>query len=202
MNALFAPLALIALTACTSGSDTNESTTGDDTSSDSVTDVYGEETTGVTDLEGWGDEVTTLNANATISGDLSDGEIIDLSFASSSQIACWPTTEDMNFSGNHVFYATYLPEHSKIVATVTPEPGVDVSLYMYSIATTSHYLPEELPSASCEAAYDQINDSNPGESESTDIVAINNPYNVVIGVAGAEGYTSGGYTLRLRLEDY
>lgn len=151
----------------------------------------------------WGESVTELTTSASVAGDLSHGETIDLSFASESGMACWPATEDTNFEGNHVYYAVAMPTHSKLIATVMPEAGVDVSIYMYQLATDSFYTPEEVPySVSCEAGYDQVDNSNPGEAESAEVTAMSHPYNVFVGVAGAAGELSGGYTLSLTLEDY
>ena len=52
---------------------------------------------------------------------------------------------------------------------------------------------------SCEAGYDAQRDSNPGVSETVTLDAATNAYNVVIGVAGAKGVKSGGYTLKVEL---
>ena len=146
----------------------------------------------------WADSVTELTTNASVTGDLSDGQTIDLSFASQSDMACWPATEDTNFEGNHVYYAVALPADSERTATVSPDTGVDVSIYMYQLATDSHYTPEEVPySVSCEAGYDMAGNSNPGEPESARFSASSNPYNVFIGVAGAAGDIAGGYRLTL-----
>ena len=151
----------------------------------------------------WGDNVGIVEHGSTVSGDLADGEIIDLAWAANSSVACWPTTEDVNFSGNHVFYATDIPPNSLLTATVSPDAGVDANVYIIEMGTTAYSVPPDVSSAvTCEAGYPQSTDSNPGEEDSASVNALNNPYNVLIGVAGSEGNTSGSYSLTISLEDY
>ena len=109
----------------------------------------------------------------------------------------------MNFEGNHVFFGTYQPDYSELTVTVTPDDGgVDLSVYVMQFGATNYYVPPDVPSAvTCEAGYDQVNDSNPGDPESAMVMAVNNPYNVLIGVAGADGHTAGGFTLEIELAE-
>ena len=149
----------------------------------------------------WGDSVTELTTVASVTGDLADGRDVDLSFGSQSDMACWPATEATNFEGNHLYYAVAMPADTELSATVTPDADVDVSLYMYQLASDSYYTPDDVPySVTCEAAYDQANDSNPGEPESATVTSSTNPYNVFIGVAGAAGELSGGFRLTLSVD--
>jgi hypothetical protein len=168
---------------------------------DEVDDIFEE----IVENGGWPSDVTYLEigTDGTVShdGNLSEGETISLNFASTSSMACFPATENINFNGGHVFYATQMPPHSILTVTVEPKtPGLDVSLYAYQIGTTSNYTPKNVPSAvTCEAGYDAQTDSNPDEAESVEVNTIKNPYNVVIGVAGADSALAGEYTLRLEL---
>ncbi len=182
-------------------SDDDDDVHGDDDDDDSIADdddAVGDDD----DADGpWPSNVTEIDAKTTLSGDLADGEIIDLDWADLSTVACWPGTEDLNFSGTHLFYATYQPDYTDLVVTVTPDAGVDASVYVMQMGTTSYYVPPDVSSVvTCEAGYDQINDSNPGDPETASVMAVNNPYNVLIGVAGAEGVNAGGFTLELVLE--
>ena len=189
MTSQLSILTAVFLCGC-SGSKSDDSANSEDTFPDTITGSL------------WAESVTELTTNASVSGDLSDGRTIDLSFASQSDMACWPATEDTNFEGKHVYYAVALPADLELTATVAPASGVDVSLYMYQLATDSYYTPEEVPySVSCEAGYDMAGNSNPGEPESARLSASSNPYNVFIGVAGAAGEISGGYTLSLAIEE-
>lgn len=157
-------------------------------------------------IAGWSPSVTTIAAKAgstvTVDGDLSTGKTMALDWAARSSVACFPATENANFSGNHVLYGTQIPKDSTLKITAVPKaPGVDVSLYAYEIGSTKYSVPPNLGSVtSCEAGYDAKNDSNPGASESVTLNATTNPYNVVIGVAGPAGVTSGAYTLKLELQ--
>ena len=146
---------------------------------------------------------STPNGTVEKKGNLSAGKTMDLQWAAQSSVACFPATEYDNFRGNHVLYATQIPKYSEMVITVTPDdPKTDVSLYAYEISTTdtTHVAPNLPSCVACEAGYDQVHDSNPGKPEKVKLVATNHPYNVVIGVAGAKGMLTGGYTLKIELK--
>lgn len=118
---------------------------------------------------------------------------------------CAPTTRLDRFEGNHVFYALDepIPPNSILTVTVVPDPGVDVSLYGASQgAGTGFEIPPGFPVADCEASYDYRPGAsrNPGDPESIQFVALNNGYNVFVGVAGdATQGQIGGYTLSFNL---
>ena len=74
--------------------------------------------------------VNSLSVGESISGDLSEGEILsDLDWAQNSSVACWPGNEHINFMGNHVFYSVSQDPHTLLTATVTPDnEDVDVNV--------------------------------------------------------------------------
>lgn len=153
--------------------------------------------TGVTPVESKDGQVVTVK------GDLAAGKAIPLTFAAKSSVACFPATEFDNFRGNHVFYGTTLPKDSVMTITAIPDdPKTDVNLYAVQVGSTDFKrIPPNVPTAvACEASYDQKTDSNPGVTEKVVLNATTNPYNVVIGVAGPKGVTSGGYTLKVELK--
>ncbi len=146
----------------------------------------------------WPTSVLQFGLDETLDDDLSAGSAMSLDWADQSSMACWPATENMNFDGNHVLYALTdpMPDHAEVWVTVTPAPGVDVSVYAYQIGTTNFATPPTVQSAvSCEAGYDAQTDSNPGEAETLMLQSVNNPYNVLIGVVGTDAATVGAYTL-------
>ncbi len=143
----------------------------------------------------------TIDGPGDTSGRIDGGAILDLAWAANSSVACWPTTEDPNFEGKHVFFAFDQPEQSVLTVSLQPEAGVDLSLYLLQFGVGAEQLPPEVSGAvSCEAGYDQSNDSNPGEPEEARLTATTNPYAVIIGVAGAAGVTQGDFVLSLALE--
>ena len=150
----------------------------------------------------WPARVCPITADILVDGDLSDGSVLDnLDWADQSDVACWPGTENLNFTGAHLLYWIDQPEDTTLTAGVSPDVDVDVSIYVLQMGTTRFEVPPDVVSVvSCEAGYDQTNDSNPGESETAAVIATTNPYNVVIGVAGAGGATSGGFTLTVSLD--
>lgn len=144
----------------------------------------------------WADSVREIEIGEVVTADLADGETIPLDWADDSVIACWTGGEDTNFAGPHSFFALVQPAMMDLVVTVSPSPGVDVSLYAYQLGTSDHRIPPDLASAPvCEASFDAISDSNPGVAESVLLWGWTPEYNVVIGVAGAEGHDSGGFVL-------
>jgi len=152
------------------------------------------------DNGGWASSVAPACVGETIVVDLASGQSIDLDWADESDVACFPGTENLNFDGNHVFFWYAQPEGSVLTVDIAPEDGVDASVYAIQSAGDRYEVPPGVVSAvSCEAGYDDQTDSNPGEAESVQLTATTNGYDVLIGVAGAGGTTSGSVTLSLSL---
>jgi hypothetical protein len=139
----------------------------------------------------------------TYTGDLKDGcKINDLSWASYSSTACFPATQNTKFRGNHIFFVTEIPKYSEMEITVIPDNKKDnMSLYAYQDGTTSKVYPPELSTCvSCEADHKWDYPKRGKTQDHTRTVslnAINNPYRVVIGVAGAEELTTGSFKLQI-----
>lgn len=153
------------------------------------------------DNGGWASSVAPACVGETIELELSSGQSIDLDWADESDVACFPGTENLNFDGNHVFFWFAQPEGSVLTVDVQPEEGVDASVYAIQSAGERYEVPPNVVSAvTCESQYDAQTDSNPGEAESVVLTATTNGYDVLIGVAGAGGTTSGSVTLSLSLE--
>lgn len=140
------------------------------------------------------------------SGNLNEGvKIQDLSWAANSSVACFPATQNHKFTGNHVFYITEIPTRSKMYITVIPDnPKDNFSIYSYMTGVNSEVLPPNISSClSCEAEHKWDRPKRGKTQDHTRTVyqnAINNPYRVVIGVAGAEDLTEGGFTLQIKTE--
>jgi hypothetical protein len=146
-------------------------------------------------------EAQEIEAPGTFAGNIGSGLVIDLRWAADSSVACWPTTEDVNFNGNHVFFSLRQPEQSVLRATLRPTDGADLSLYLLQFGVESAQVPPGVSQAvSCEAGYDQTNDNNPGETEDAALTATTNAYDVIVGVAGAGGLEAGAFSLQLALE--
>ena len=139
-------------------------------------------------------------------GDLKDGCIIqDLSFAANSSVACFPATQNSKFTGNHVFYVTEIPKYSKMYITLIPDDkNANMSLYAYQDGTTKTVYPPELNSCvTCEASHKwdrPVKGKKQDHTRTVYLNAINNPYRVVIGVAGADGLVTGGFTIQIKTE--
>ncbi|MTB51053.1 hypothetical protein [Lewinella sp. W8] len=141
----------------------------------------------------------------TYSMDLKEGIIMeDLSWAWSSQNACFVEPRVEYFRGNHVLFTTEIPAYSTMVIRVIPEdPSDNMSLYAYSGGGGA--LPPELYSCvSCEADFHQERPSrsrpNPDHTRSVELRAVTRPYPVTIGVAGATGVLEGKFSLEISVK--
>lgn len=139
-------------------------------------------------------------------GNLADGvKIHDLSWASNSSVACFPATQNHKFTGNHIIYITEIPKYSKMEITLIPDdPTKNMSLYAYMVGTNSNAMVPNLSSCvTCEADHKW---DYPKKNKTQDhrryvyLNAINNPYKVVIGVAGADGLTDGSFVIQIKTE--
>lgn len=162
--------------------------------------LFGQYPTNVTKIE------SKPNGTVTAAGDLSKGEAMtDLTWASKSSTACWPATQNSKFTGNHVLFYTTLPPRAKMWIKVIPDnPAENMSIYAYSVATTNYVIPPALATCvSCEAEHKWDYPKAGKTQDHTREVymnAINNPYNVVIGVAGADGLKTGTFKVEVKME--
>lgn len=142
------------------------------------------------------------NAVTTVRGDLRRGApVADLSWATSSSVACFPTTVFESYRGAHVFYGTAIPPRSVMKIKVQPEAGVDVNLYAYILGTNDFStLPPNITGVTTCESSENYGQPNPGGSQEVELNAIANGYNVVIVVAGPAGVTSGRYSLSVDLK--
>ena len=147
------------------------------------------------------------NQVVEVQDDLSNGHTIsDLSWAWNSSVACFPATQREKFTGHHVLYKTELPRYSEMEVTVIPDdPSANFSLYGYEVGKGREAIVPNLPQCiRCEVDH-KWDRPFKGKTQDhtrtiTDLLAINNPYSVVIGVVGANGLSSGGYTLQIKLK--
>ncbi len=164
---------------------------------------------GGVDLGGGDDGFQTIDTNEdgvpdslgdpdeTFDGDLADGSIISVDWADDSGVYCWVSTENVNFTGNHVLYPGIDKQGSgNIVIQVDPADGVDVSIYTIENLPASAETPPNVSSPTrCEAGMDQANDNNPGDTEVIGPMIGFADREILLGVAGANGATSGAFTV-------
>ena len=149
--------------------------------------------------------VSEKGKTVTVEGKMEDGKPIDdLSWAANSSMACWPATQNVNYRGNHVLYATSLPGRSIMRLKVTPkDPASNLSIWAYTVGTNNFRTPPTIQKCvSCEAEQKwdrpkkgQTQDS----SRSIRLNAVGNPYNVLIGVTGPKE-AAGEFTLEIAIE--
>ena len=147
------------------------------------------------------------NKTVSVSANLSEGKnMTDLSWAWNSSVACFPETQKEKFTGNHVLFETEIPKYSIMEIELIPDnKNTDMSLYAYEIGLKSDAYVPNLPSCvSCEADHKWDYEKR-GKTQDhrrfVNLNAINNPYKVVIGVAGANGLDKGGFTLKISLKN-
>lgn len=143
-----------------------------------------------------------------LSGNIKSGEKIDLGWAELSSVAAFPGTRFEMFNGNHVFYRTSLPAGSKITIKLTPENGKRINLYALRQGVNETAVPPAITSAiSAEASYPMYANTGKGRRISNpddgirkiEFISVGDPYTILIGVAGAEGITEGGYKLEVQV---
>ena len=147
------------------------------------------------------------HTEVTVKGNLSEGAPMeDLSWAWNSSNACFPATQSQKFTGNHVLYATDLPSYSNMEVTVIPDDKrANFSVYAYEVGQISegNTVPNLPSCVRCEVdhKWDRRYAGKTQDHTRTakNLVAIRNPYQVLIGVVGANGLAEGGYTLKIKL---
>ena len=140
-----------------------------------------------------------------VTGNLNAGKVIPLRWANSSQVACFPATRNQEFEGNHVFYRAELPKYSTLVITLIPTGKHRINLYGIRQSTQADYqeIPPNIHSAVCDSDYPlyagKTDLSKGGENQDLEFMAINNPYSILIGVAGAVGVKEGDFKLQVEI---
>lgn len=142
-------------------------------------------------------ELSLKNGKAKIKGNLKKGAQIDLDWADSSQVACFPATQFQNFNGTHRLYRVELPRNSRIKISLKSKSNIN--LYALQLGSTDRKsVPPHVPSAICEASYPYGN-KKPGFPRSIEMISIRNPYSVLIGVAGGDEIKEGGFVLKVEV---
>jgi len=149
--------------------------------------------------------VLNEQSEASVLGDLADGQVMsDLSWAWQSSVACFPETQVSKFTGHHQLFEFEVPAGTEVVITLTPKNKKhNMSLYAYMIGVGTDAIVPNLSSCiRCEADYKW---DRPWAGKTQDhrrivknILAIQRPYKVIIGVAGAEGLTEGDFVLDIK----
>ncbi|RMF01988.1 MAG: hypothetical protein D6772_04060 [Bacteroidetes bacterium] len=140
-----------------------------------------------------------------LQGNLSHGQAMpDLSWAWNSSVACFPATEQDHFQGPHVLYMVNIPAYSELTITVIPADDTqDYSLYAYQAGqiSASNLVPQLNSCIRCEADYRRDRPIRGYVQDHTrtvkNILAINRPYQAVIGIVGPKGAVNGEFTLRI-----
>ena len=148
------------------------------------------------------------NKTVEIKGDLKDGSQLEsLRWAWNSAVACFPETQREKFTGNHVLYTVTLPKYSEMEVTVIPDDTkANFSIYAYEVGQVDEttIVPNLQSCVRCEADhkwdYKYKGKTQDHSRTVKNLVAINNPYEVVIGVVGADGLDSGAYRLQVSLK--
>ena len=143
------------------------------------------------------------NQEVSYKGNLNQGKKLDdLTWAWNSSNACFPATQKTKFTGNHVFFTGLIPKYSEITVTVIPkDPNANFSVYAYEVGANNMSIVPDLPRCiRCEADHKrERNFVGKAPQDHTrkvsNLVAINKPYRLVIGVTGADGLEEGEFTL-------
>lgn len=142
----------------------------------------------------------TRDPDELLTGDLSTGASQSLDFADQVEYTCFPSTENVNFDGNHVFFEVDGAE--MLTIAVVPDSGVDTSVYAMGFNGDVPATPDASePATNCEAGYDQDGDSNPGKADALELFLNDTNWGVMVAVAGANGATSGAFEVKIWRDD-
>lgn len=143
---------------------------------------------------------------ATVKGNLNEGYTIsEYGWAWNSSNACFPATQKSKFTGKHTLYIIKLPPRSILTVTVRPkDKSKNLSIYGYQIGADKRIFPEDLQSCvTCEADHKwDYPKKGKTQDESRTIIfnATTNPYNIIVGITGADGLSEGDYTVEFSLK--
>ena len=156
--------------------------------------------------------VTTLSSitkgeSTTVTGNISDGQLLgDLDWADLSNVACFPATRFIEFEGNQLYYEIGIPQGSELVVTLnsTGTERKRINLYGY-IDFKGDNVPPVQSVLSCEAGYPLYvgtpDLTDPGDTRTISFAqAVNDPFNALIVVSGAQGITDGEFEMVLELK--
>ncbi len=144
-------------------------------------------------------KIELKNNKAVVKGDLSEGEILeDLSWAWNSSVACFPATQQENYTGKHVLFEVIIPKYSEMTITLIPDDAdLEMSLYGYQIGVGKTVIVPDLRSCvTCNADNNQTKRAV-NNHRKISFTAINRPYKIMIGVAGVKGLSKGTFTLKI-----
>ncbi len=146
------------------------------------------------------------NEITSVNGNLSEGQFMpDLSWAWNSAVACFPETQASKFTGRHVLYALDLPAYTELEIDLIPaDKKANFSLYAYEVGTISesNTVPNLSQCIRCEADnkwdYKVKGKTQDHTRHVKYILAKANPYQVIIGVTGADKLSEGAFTLQVK----
>ncbi len=132
----------------------------------------------------------------------------DLSWAWSSQNACFTEIQKTKFTGKHVFFTGIIPAHSITSIEVIPlDKKANFSIYGYQINLNEDFLVPNLPHCiACEADfkwdYQKKNSHQNHIRKIGDFTAIDSSYRLVIGVTAANGLDNGDFYIKIKTKAY
>lgn len=151
--------------------------------------------------------VKTVKGQTTkVSGNLNKGAIVDdLEWATTSQMACWPSIRDVEFEGNHVAYWMDMPKKSIVKITVTPRSNkTRINIFGYSSIDPTHLIPNIISCTSCEASHPtwigEPNLNEPSVPQTIEFNATTRHNTIYFAVAGARGVTAGDYDITIEVK--
>lgn len=144
----------------------------------------------------------------SVTGDLAQGIYMsDLSWAWNASVSCFPAIRTKKFTGHHVLYFADLPRYSNMEVTLIPDnPADNLSLYAYEVGkvTAKTTVPNLKSCIRCEAdfkwEFERRGQTQDHTRKVRNLIALNHPYQVVIGVAGADRLKEGKFKLLIRVK--
>lgn len=148
---------------------------------------------------------SNTNLNFVYAGSLEDGKILEsLDWAASSQVACFPGTQNLKFRGKHRLFRIQLEPYTEVLITLIPKDTKNrFSLYAYQVGSNDRtsIVPALHSAVSCEADYRfdrPVKGRTQDHTRHVKLLGLKNPYAIFVGVAGEKDVVQGEFRLEFR----
>ncbi len=140
------------------------------------------------------------NKIVSVKGDLNMGAPMEnLSWAWKGAEVCFPASQKIKFSGNHVLYSTVISPFTSVVISVIPDhKNSNFSLYAYLLDKDNYSTAPDLKNClSCEADYYSDKEKTTDGKRTVSLSTNDKPNNLLIGVVGANGLKNGDFVIEI-----
>jgi len=137
------------------------------------------------------------NQKTGYKGDLSNGTLMPLDWATSSEASCFSESQLSEFDGNHIYYIMDLPSNSSAKVSVHSLTNTKINIFGFTGHDGNSLPPNIEKVSSCRASFSRFGNT---AKQSITLICVEED-KVLIAVAGANGANTGKYHLIVELKD-